>query len=260
MAMQRVASYFEHLMKARTRHAVHSPFVYDLIEKVLRPTQALPEFEGIEALRADLLRSDQTIRVNDLGAGSRKLDLPVRRVSDIARYALKPAREAQLLFRLARYLDAKEVLELGTSFGLTTLYLAKGAEEGRVRTIEGCPQIHRIALHHFEQARQRNIAAQLGSFARLLPETLRNQGPADLYYLDGHHAEAPTVSYFEQCIRTAEDGAVFVVDDIHWSSGMERAWDRIKAHPRITVSIDLYGMGLAFVRPEQAEEHFRLRY
>jgi len=258
--MQRVASYFEHLVLARTRHAVHSPFVYDLVEQVLRPQPMLAEYARIEALRADLLQSDQTIRVNDLGAGSRRFDLPVRRVADIARWSLKPARQAQLLHRLARYTDARSIVELGTSFGLTTLYLALAAEDGLVQTIEGCPQIHRIALHHFEQIKQRNIAAQLGSFSRLLPDALRRAGRADLVYIDGHHAEEPTVTYFEDCLPMVEDGCVFIIDDIHWSAGMERAWERIKAHERVTVTIDLYSMGLVFLRPEQAKEHFRLRY
>jgi len=258
--MQRVASYFEHLVLARTRHAVHSPFVFDLVEKVLRPRPSFPEYDAIEALRADLLSSEQTIRVNDLGAGSRKLDLPVRRVADIARWSLKPAKEAQLLNRLARSFDARSIVELGTSFGITTLYLATGAEDGVVHTIEGCPQIHRIAMHHFEQLKQRNIVAQLGSFHRLLPDALRRVGRPDMIFIDGHHAEEPTIEYFEQCLSHAQDGCVLVIDDIHWSAGMERAWERIKANDRVTVTIDLYSLGLVFLRPEQAKEHFRLRY
>lgn len=259
-SLQRIGSYFEHLLKARTRHGVHSPFVYGLVEHVLRPQAALPESAAIESLREDLLASDQTIRVNDLGAGSRVLDLPVRRVADIARSALKGPKEAQMLFRLARYLDPAYVLELGTCFGLTTLYLARGAENGTVHTIEGCPQIHRIALHHFEQSRQPNIHAHLGSFTRQLPLVLARIPELGLVFMDGHHAKAPTLSYFEQCLTKAGNDTVFVLDDIHWSREMEEAWEEIKDHPRVTVTIDLYGMGLVFLRSEQAKEHFRLRY
>lgn len=258
--MQRISSYFEHLIKARTRHGVHSPFVFDLVEQVLRPQASLPDFVSIESLREDLLRSDQTIRVNDLGAGSRKLDLPVRRVADMARTSLKGARQAQMLYRLARYFEPTNVLELGTCFGLTTLYLAKGAETGIVHTIEGCPQIHRIALHHFEQLRQPNIVSVLGSFSRKLPEVLARIGTLGLVFIDGHHALEPTLSYFEQSLEHSGNETVFVLDDIHWSREMEEAWGRIKAHPRVTVTIDLYGMGLVFLRAEQAKEHFRLRY
>jgi predicted O-methyltransferase YrrM len=258
--VQRIRSYFGHLVKARTRHGVHSPFVYDLIDKVLRPQVDPMPFVPIEGLRSDLLRSNQTIRVNDLGAGSHNLDLPIRRVADMARTSLKPQQQAQLLYKLARSINPTEVLELGTSFGISTLYLAQGTENGRVHTIEGCPQTFRIAQHHFELLRQQNISPVLGSFQRRLPELLQRLEHLDLVFIDGHHAEEPTLTYFEQCLQKAHNDTVFVFDDVHWSRGMEAAWQRIQEHPRVTVSIDLFDLGLVFLRQEQAKQHFRLRY
>ena len=41
---------------------------------------------------------------------------------------------------------------------------------------------------------------------------------------------------------------------------MEAAWEEVKKHPRVTVTIDLYDMGLVFFRQEQTPQHFRLRY
>lgn len=258
--LQRIGSYLNHLVKARTRHGVHSPFIYQLASEVLRVQGEWPEFAAIERLRDDLLASDQTIRVNDLGAGSRVLDLPVRQVSDMARTALKSPRQAQLLFRLARYFDPTTVLELGTSFGITTLYLARGAENGRVHTIEGCPQTFRIAQHHFEQLRQRNVEPQLGSFRSRLPELLRRTPVLDMVFFDGHHLKEPTLEYFDLCASRAHNDSVFIFDDIHWSRGMEEAWDAIKRDPRVTVTVDLYDLGLVFFRREQEQQDFRLRY
>jgi len=258
--LQRVGSYLNHLVKARTVHGVHSPFVYALVTQVLRERTALPEFAAIERLREDLLESDQTIRVNDLGAGSRVLDLPVRSITDMARSALKPARQGQLLFRLARYFRPRTVLELGTSFGISTLYLAMGADEGEVTTIEGCPQTYRIAHHHFDQIGCGNIRPHLGSFKAQLPEVLKRLGHVDLVFFDGHHLKEPTLEYFAMCMEHASSSSVLVFDDIHWSRGMEDAWEVVKAHPRVTVTIDLYDMGLVFLRAEQATQHFRIRY
>jgi predicted O-methyltransferase YrrM len=78
--------------------------------------------------------------------------------------------------------------------------------------------------------------------------------------MDGHHAKEPTLDYFELCLQHSHNDTVLVLDDIHWSQGMEAAWSAIKAHPRVTVTIDLYSLGLVFLRSEQAREHFRLRY
>ncbi|MBK8340049.1 MAG: class I SAM-dependent methyltransferase [Flavobacteriales bacterium] len=258
--LQRVGSYLNHLVKARTAHGVHSPFVYELVTQVIRERAALPEFAAIERLREDLWESDQTIRVNDLGAGSRVLDLPVRGVADMARSAMKPARQGQLLFRLARYFRPRTVLELGTSFGISTLYLAMGADEGEVTTIEGCPQTYRIAQHHFDQMRCGTIHPHLGSFKTQLPEVLKRLDHVDLVFFDGHHLKEPTLDYFMMCMEHTSSGSVLVFDDIHWSRGMEEAWEVVKAHPRVTVTIDLYDMGLVFLRTEQATQHFRIRY
>lgn len=258
--LARIGSWVEHLVKARTRHSVHSPFVYQLTNEVLRVDEDLPEFAAIEALREELLDSDQVIRVNDLGAGSRLLDEPVRRVSDMARASLKPARQAQLLHRLVRHFEPGTVLELGTSFGLSTLYMARGADHTQVTTIEGCPQTFRIAQHHFERLRQRNINAVLGSFRSSLPFVLRTVDRLDMVFIDGHHAKEPTLEYFEACLAKAHSGSIFILDDIHWSKGMEAAWQQVKQHPRVTVTIDLYDLGLVFFRSEQAPQHFRLRY
>jgi predicted O-methyltransferase YrrM len=255
-----LSSYLTHLVKARTRHGVHSPFIYDLVSQVLRPGDAPEDCAPVEALREELLRSNRTIRVNDLGAGSRVFDLPVRRVADIARTALKQPKHARMLFRMARFFRPAQVLELGTSFGISTLYLALGADEGRVTTIEGCPQTHHIAEQHFQRLKVRNIDPVLGSFRQRLPEVLQRMERLDMAFLDGHHAKEPTLDYFEQCLAKAHDDTVLVLDDIHWSRGMEEAWQAIKDHERVTVTVDLYDMGIVFLRREQAREHFTLRY
>lgn len=258
--LRQLGSYLGHLVKARTRHGVHSPFVYELIGEVLRPSEPIEEAEPIEAIRQQLLHSEQRIRVNDLGAGSRVFDLPVRRVADIARTALKQPKHARMLFRLARYFRPAHVLELGTSFGISTLYLARGADEGTVTTIEGCPQTHHIARQHFERLGQRNIVPVLGSFKQRLPEVLATMPQLDLAFIDGNHAKLPTLEHFELCLGKAHNDTVLVFDDIHWSRGMEEAWEAIKADERATVTVDLYDMGLVFLRREQAPQHFTLRY
>jgi predicted O-methyltransferase YrrM len=258
--LRQIGSYLGHLAKSRNRHGVHSPFVYDLIDRVLRPRDVLTEFGPIEQLREALLRSEATVVVSDLGAGSRVFELPTRRVADIARTSLKPPKQAAMLYRLARHTRARQVLELGTSFGISTLYLALGAREGTVTTVEGCPNTHAMALHHFGLLQQRNIDPVLGDFATRLPEVLDRLDRLDLVFIDGNHAQGPTLDYFEQCVPKAHNDTVFVVDDIHWSPGMEKAWEAIKAHPKVTVTIDLYTMGLVFLRKQQASEHFVLRY
>ncbi|MBZ0206706.1 MAG: class I SAM-dependent methyltransferase [Flavobacteriales bacterium] len=253
-------AFLRHLRLAGNRHSVHSPFVFSLVEEALRQRSDSPRFPDLEKLRGALLKDARFIPVTDLGAGSHRTNSPERRVRDIAKSALKPKRQAELLHRIARYFQPRTVLELGTSFGITTLYLARAAEQGQVITIEGSPGIHAIAEQNFLTADQRNIRSLLGSFDERLTAVLDSIEQLDLAFVDGHHAKEPTLRYFDQCLAKAHNDSIFIFDDIHWSVDMEEAWEAIQVHPQVTVTIDLFHFGIVFLRKEQQREHFRLRY
>jgi predicted O-methyltransferase YrrM len=263
-------------------HSIHSPFVFALYQEVIRPDyRADPVFKQIEAARKGLLSSSQRIQVTDFGAGPRLAgsrlagpdSLPepnnhntrTRSVADIARRSLKPARYGRLLHRLVRRFAAGgTVLELGTSFGLTTSYLA-AETSGRTHpawlvTFEGCPETAAIARQQFERLGLSNIEIVVGNLDETLGPTLSGLDTVDLVFLDANHRFEPTVRYFEELATKAHNDTVFVLDDIHWSDEMEQAWDTIQAHPAVTVSVDLFGVGLIFFRREQSKQHFVLRF
>lgn len=253
-------AYWKHVRRAGDRHHVHSPFVAELIAKVLRRPPDGAGFSAIERLRGEALWDGTRIQVTDLGAGPRSGQGRERSIRSIARSATRSAHRARQLNALVRHMGARYILELGTSLGLTTLYLAKAAPDGQVTTIEGCPVIRERALRHFQAAAQYNITSLQGSFATQLPLALDRMERLDLAFVDGHHALEPTMHHFRLLMERAHEGTVLVMDDIHWSPGMEEAWRRIKADPRVKVTVDLFDLGLVFLRSGQAPEHFRLRY
>lgn len=255
-----VQSYFRHIRAAGNRHDVHSPFIYELVLKALRPETAREQYRDIEDLRADLLRSADMITVTDLGAGSRLENSPRRTIRSIAKIALKPRRQAEQLARIISHFQPSTLLELGTSLGITTLYLARAAPSARVHTIEGCPQTAAVAARNFALFSTGNIIPHVGSFTDLLPRVLAETERLDFAFIDGHHRSAPTLDYFECCLVRAHNDTVFIFDDIHWSADMEKAWEAIKGHARVTVTVDLFHYGLVFLRREQQREHFKLRY
>ncbi|HPF66276.1 MAG TPA: class I SAM-dependent methyltransferase [Flavobacteriales bacterium] len=255
----RVRTYLRHLVKARSRHGVHSPFIYALMDEVLCRDAPLAEVKDIEQRRRRLQASRKRIHVTDLGAGS-SLGLGTERsVGAIARSALKPPRQARLLYRLVRHFRPGTVLELGTSLGITTAYLARAAEPGMVFTLEGCPNTLAVAREGLEELGIGNVEAVEGAFSDTLPGILERIGHVDLAFIDGHHDREATLGYFEHVLARSHEGTVLVFDDIHWSPGMSQAWARIQEHPRATVTADLYHLGLVFLRGGQARQHFRLR-
>ena len=258
--MFQLLAYLRFWLRSGNAHGLHSPFVFGLYTSVVRHTGQYGAYAAIEARRRQLLASAASIRVTDLGAGSHTGAGQQRRVADIARTAAKPKQLAQLLFRLVNYLRPATVLELGTSLGLTTAYLAAADSRHRVVTFEGCPNVAAVARETFTTLQLGNVEVVEGNLDHTLASALAALGsPVDFVFFDGNHRYEPTLRYFELCLVHCTDESVFVFDDIHWSGDMERAWETIKAHPDVRLTVDLFHIGLVFFRKNQPKQHFWLR-
>lgn len=253
-------AYLRFWLRSGNAHGLHSPFIFGLYTSVVRHTGQYGPYAAIEERRQQLLASPTSISVTDLGAGSHSSVGRQRRVADIARTAAKPSKLAQMLFRLVNYLRPATVLELGTSLGLTTVYLAAADSRHRVVTFEGCPNVAAVARETFAALHLSNVEVVEGNLDHTLAPTLAALGaPVDFVFFDGNHRYEPTLRYFEQCLAHRTDNSTFVFDDIHWSADMERAWETIKAHPDVRLTVDLFYIGLVFFRKNQPKQHFWLR-
>ena len=235
-------------------HGVHSPFVFEFITRVLNDKRRFYAFDGIEKIRTQLLFNHSTIEIQDFGAGSRVAKTNTRKVSDVARGSLKPAKYSQLLFRMIDYYGPSQIMELGTSLGITTAYLASANTNAKVTTFEGSATIAQIARQNHGSLGLANISLLEGNFDDQLPKWLAHNKKVDFAFIDGNHAYKPTIAYFEALLDVVEDHSILVFDDIHWSREMEAAWAQISAHPRVTLSIDLFFIGIVFFRKEFAQK------
>lgn len=242
-------------------HGTHSPFVYKFIKDILNDKKKYPEYETIEQLRKQLLQNKKSIEVQDFGAGSRTIPTKNRIVKDIAGSSLKPRKYAQLLFRMARYFKPKNIIEIGTSLGITTCYLAAAIKKSKVLTLEGSPSIATIAKKNFQKANLGNIELIEGNFDYTLQSALSLIDSVDLAFVDGNHTKKATLNYFSALLQKCDEKSIFVFDDIHWSEEMEQAWDQIKNNSSVTLTIDLFFIGIVFFNKDfKVKQHFTIRF
>lgn len=253
-------SYLQHRLTAKTRHGLHSPFVYNLADKVIYDSRSYAIYKNIEQVRHKLLRDNRLVNITDLGAGSHAGNRSRKRVKQIARHVLKSAALSQLIYRLAHEYQPRSIVELGTSLGLTTAYLAGAVPPGRITSIEGSPEIAHIARETLDKLHVHNVNVITGSFDDILPEIIAKEKTIDLVFIDGNHRKESTLHYFDLCLPAADEHSLMIFDDIYWSAGMKEAWQQIKDHPRVTVTVDLFWMGLVFFRKGQAKEHFKIKF
>lgn len=258
--LRSAADYLLYRTRAYKLHGVHSPFVFDLYHNVLHHTGFFPAYNRVETLRERLLQDNRKLHITDLGAGSRSVNQKTRQVRSIARTSAKPPKYGQLIFRLANHFQPKTVLELGTSLGLTTAYLAEARKNAQVLTFEGCPNVARVARENFKHLGLKQIKLVEGNLDETLEKQLEQIEHLDFAFLDGNHRYEPTLRYFESCLTKSHENTVLVLDDIYWSKEMKKAWQEIKRHPQVCQTIDLYFIGLVFFRKQQPKEHFTLYY
>lgn len=257
---KQIIDYLQYLLQAKTKYYIHSPFVYELCEAVIYDRRHYYYFDDIEYVRSKLLQNNTQISITDFGAASHINKKNTRLVSQLAQSVAVPPNEGRLLFRLVNYFQPQTIVELGTNIGISTLYLANANRQTTVHTIEGNEMVAQIAKEVFAPFALKKLTQHIGRFEDVLPKLLPKLPNLDMVLFDGNHRFEPTVAYFEQCLPYINNNTVFIFDDIYWSDEMKQAWAYIKAHPQVTITIDLFKLGLVFFRKEQKKENFKLYF
>ncbi len=254
--LQQIKSYIKFLFHSKNEHGVHSPFVFDLVTKCFYDNTKYPEYEAIKSYRKSLLENKNTIEVTDFGAGSRVFKSNVREISKIVQTAGITSKNAELLFRIVRYFQPTTILEIGTSLGLATSALSLGNSNAKIITLEGCPNTQKQAQVQLQNSNFQNIEFINTEFSSYFKPHHLTPITHHLIYFDGNHSKKATLDYFEALLPTISNDSVWIFDDIHWSTDMEEAWEIIKNHPKVSVTIDTFQWGIVFFRAEQEKEHF----
>lgn len=250
----RARAYMNHWLEKVDEHSIHSPFFFDFYEKVIKPKTYTGQ-PDIEAIRTNLLTSTTQIEMMDLGAASPHFQSHQRPLSKIAATSASPKPLCELLHRIVTFLQARKIVELGTSIGLTTLYLAHHPES-RVFTFEGNKDLVQVALTHVEYFDKKNITIITGNIDQTLPDFIQNPTKIDFALMDANHRYTPTIRYFELLAKRIQTKGVIVLDDIHYSPEMNRAWNEIRRHPLVYGSVDLFRCGLLFFDPALNRQHY----
>jgi len=246
--------------KYKKGYGVHSPFLYHFVRELLYGNQYFYAFDDIYELRLDLLDCEEEIEVKDFGAGSKKMKSNTRKIKDIAKYSAVNDKFGELIFKIIEYYKPQTIIELGTSLGLGTLYLAMPNSKAKVYTIEGCPETAKQANKNFDELNIKNISQITGNINEELPKLLQKLDTVDFVYFDGNHQKEATLNYFNQYLEKAHNDTIFYFDDIHWSEGMEEAWNEIKQNKNITLTIDLFFSGIVFFKKELSKQDFVVRF
>lgn len=228
---------------------------------MINNNQHFQAFNKIERLRNELLKDQTLLQIQDWGAGSIVNSSTQKTIESIAKASASPKKYGQLLFRMVNYYQPDTILELGTSLGISTAYLAGGNPKAKIVTMEGASSVAAYAEQNFRSLELKNMELISGNFDDTLPSVVNKLPSIDFAFMDGNHRQEPTERYFKTILQKTHNNSIIVLDDIHWSREMRKAWETIKNHPAVRCTIDLFFVGIVFLREEFKEkQHFVIRF
>ncbi len=254
--------YVEYLLNAKTRYKIHSPFVYDLINKVFRNKTHVDDFDLLDPFVEQLKHYKSAVETTDFGAGAGESDYKVylKPLGQLVKARSHTKSRLHLMYYLVGYFKPNNMLEFGTAAGVSSLYLKKGLPDSKMITMEGCPGLSAVARDNFREMKIENIEVANGNFDVILDDTLSKFDKLDFVFFDGNHRKEPTLNYFNRCLEKAHSDTLFLFDDIHWSKGMEEAWNTIKEDNRVSLTIDIFWFGLVFFKKGVTKQNFVVKY
>lgn len=253
--LHQIKHYLRHFFSAkRNGHGIHSPFAYQLCEEVFYNELSFYDFIPLSTVRNGLLNNQESLEVEDYGAGSKTFKSKVRRIKDIAKQGISSQKQSELLYKLMNFLHASNAIELGTSLGLNTLYMARVNKNATVISIEGSKTLSDFAAQLALKNKVNNIRFINARFEDAFPKLLQEINKLDVLYVDGNHTYEATLNYFKQALEKRHKHSVFIFDDIYWSKGMTKAWEEVKKNEAVTLSIDTFYFGIVFFKEELKEK------
>lgn len=257
-----IFTYLQYLFNSRSRYSTHSPFVYEFVETVLKDKTIRREFDKLNSYKKKTFNSRSQVETVDFGygAGNKVYRTYTTEVGKLAKRRTHSKKQLEDLFKISNYFKPAVTIEMGTAVGISSLYLKKGHPEGRLITMEGCAGLAHVAQKGFTINHADDIEIVTGNFDNTLPDLIEKLDVLDMVFFDGNHKKEPTLNYFNQCLKLANENTVFLFDDIYWSKDMTEAWNEIKNHPSVSFTIDIYWMGMVFFKKGISKQNFVIRY
>lgn len=121
----------------------------------------------------------------------------------------------KLLHLLARLVNARAILEIGTLGGYSTIWMARALQPGgRLITLEFEPKHAELAKANIARAGLGDVVeVRLGVALETLPKIAAERiGPFDLIFIDAD--KVSTADYFQWALKLSRVGSLIVVDNV----------------------------------------------
>ena len=233
-----------------------------MVKDVFLDKRDTSDLKQLDNSRKKLFGRTTIIETTDLGsgAGNKAYTTILSQLGKLARQRSLNKKSLHLVFKLVWHFKPDNILEFGTAAGVSASYIGKAYQFKKFVTMEGCAVLASHAREYLNTLNLTSVEIKVGNFDAILDKTLKEFKQLDLVFVDGNHRKDQTLLYFKKCLSKAHDNSIFIFDDIHWSPDMAEAWQLIIENEVVTLTIDLFKIGIVFLRKDMAKQQLVIRY
>lgn len=239
--LKRIKIYLEYYFKAETKFNIHPPFLFNFIDFTFDQDRIFYAFDKIQEA-SEILKRNETHIPSEPFSKNRQQDQFT--VAELYKKSGHSVSEYECLYRMNLFLKSKNSLELGACTGMSGIAIALSNKSGKLTSIEGNQFLSSICNAMFDRFKLSNAQCIAIEFDSFLNTT--SVQDFDFVFLDGDHQYDSTIKYASKLLTITTDAAVLVLDDIHWSADMYRAWKDLIKHPAIQCSLETERWGILF--------------
>lgn len=237
-----ICDFIKFFISAKTIDQIDSPFYFEFHQRVIKSYQSYND-KSISLYR-EALKSDQTIvKVGNVGAKSQITKKNKVSVSHISQNAVSKDFKCKLLLFIVNFFKSQTILELGTSLGVSTLYLAKADNLKKIISVEGEMDIYRYIQNKVADGK---LTLLNSTFTDFFVKAINDSELYDCIVIDGDHTYNATIDNFNQSRKILSENGIIILDDIYWSKGMKNAWKYIQNEHHEFHTINLFFYGIVF--------------
>ncbi|MEO6190286.1 MAG: class I SAM-dependent methyltransferase [Saprospiraceae bacterium] len=249
----KIRSLIEYYLKSDTIYRLHAPSFYNLAQTVFEKKDYYYDFDILHNIYYEVINNKDCIHPNPFADQRNQSH---KSIGDFALRALHNPKELQKLYKLVRWFKPKSILELGGCMGVSSLCLRLASYNAEIISIEGNEQFVEVAKNNSQNQILKPIKFIHSLFEPAL-ETLLDK-KFDMVILDGDHSYDATITLINKLLPLLEENSMILMDDIHWSSGMYKAWKEIKRNKRFSSSLEALRWGLLFTNKSLTPIHYSL--
>jgi predicted O-methyltransferase YrrM len=242
-----------------TRYKLHSPFLYKLATEAIHGKSDKYIDRLYRQLYQKFAFNSSTTEVVEFNIkkNTKLYSSEVKSIRSIFKQSAISSKKAQVLARLLVLFKPENIIEFGTSLGVSASIFAQASHDSKIYSIEGCSGLASIAQANFDELGFGNIEIQIGHFNHVVNPVLNKIKKVDFVFYDGSDDYKTAINAFESCLPYIGNDGVFIMNSIYRSRAMNKAWDYIKKHNDSIVCIDLFQMGIILFRKEMSKQEIK---